>query len=638
MNRNIIKPHVATNQAAIQAQAIFQQALLLHQRGHLIQAKTLYEDILKTLPKHFDALHLLGVIASQTKNPQKAVKLMDQAIKIDPNIAEVHSNRGVALYDLKQFDAALASCDRAIALRPDYAEAYNNRGNVFQALKQFDAAVASYDKAIALRPDYGGAYNSRGNALQEIKQFDAALASYDKAIALKPDYAEAYNNRGNVFQLLNQFDAALASYDKAIALRPDYAEAYYDRGHVLQEVEQLDAALASYDKAIILRPDDAEAYYDRGNVLHDLKRFDDALTSYDKAIAFNPSYADAYITRGNVLKDIKQFDAAMASYDKAIALKPDYVLGQWNQSLLLLLLGNFDLGWEGYELRWQNESFTLPIRNFTQPLWVGKGSLAGKTILLHSEQGLGDAIQFSRYATRVSALGARVILEAGKPLLSLFSTLSGVSQWVERGSPLPSFDFHCPLLSLPLAFKTHRDSIPSSVPYLFSDPEKVSRWQSRLGAKYKPRVGIVWSGSPTHKNDRNRSILLSQLIKHLPDDCLYVSLQKEVRDTDKDVLGYRNDILHYGSELNDFSDTAALCELMDIVISVDTSVAHLAGALGKEVWILLPYVPDWRWLLDRNDSPWYPTAKLYRQEVIGDWDGVLEKVKSDLMQLRSIQQ
>jgi hypothetical protein len=303
-----------------------------------------------------------------------------------------------------------------------------------------------------------------------------------------------------------------------------------------------------------------------------------------------------------------------------------------------LLLGEFHKGWNEFEWRWRWGDFPSQKRNFTQPLWVGKESLAGKTILLHSEQGLGDAIQFSRYARMVSALGARVILEAGKPLLSLFSTLSGVSQLVERGSPLPSFDFHCPLLSLPLAFKTQMDSIPSSTPYLLSDPERVSRWQSRLGAKYKPRVGLVWRGNPTHKNDRNRSILLSQLIKHLPDHCLYVSLQKEVRDTDKDVLGYRNDIFQYGSELNDFSDTAAVCELMDIVISVDTSVAHLAGALGKEVWILLPYVPDWRWLLDRNDSPWYPTAKLYRQEVIGDWNGVLEKVKSDLMQLRNIQQ
>ena len=593
-----------TNQAELQVQALFQQAIPLHQRGQLTQAKVLYEKILRILPKHIDALHLLGVIASQTKNPQKAVKLMDQAIKIDPDIAEIYSNRGIALHDLKQFDAAIASYDKAIALRPDYTEAYNNRGNVFQALKQFDAAIASYDKAIALRPNY----------------------------------AEAYNNRGNVFQALKQFDAAIASYDKAIALRPNYAEAYFDRGHALQEIKQFDAAITSYDKAIALRPDYAEAYDSRGNTFKDLKKYDAALTSCDKAISRNPNYAEAYVTRGNVLQEIKQFDIALENYDKAISLKSDFALSHWNKSLLLLLLGEFHKGWNEFEWRWRWSDFPSPKRNFTQPLWVGKGSLAGKTILLHSEQGLGDAIQFSRYATMVSALGARVILEAGKPLLSLFSTLSGVSQWVERGSPLPSFDFHCPLLSLPLAFKTHRDSIPSSVPYLFSDPEKVSRWQSRLGAKYKPRVGIVWSGSPTHKNDRNRSILLSQLIKHLPDDCLYVSLQKEVRDTDKDVLGYRNDILHYGSELNDFSDTAALCELMDIVISVDTSVAHLAGALGKEVWILLPYVPDWRWLLDRNDSPWYPTAKLYRQEVIGDWDGVLEKVKSDLMQLRSIQQ
>jgi tetratricopeptide (TPR) repeat protein len=585
MRSNTTNPYVAANEAVIQAQEKFQQALLLHNLGQLTQAKVLYEETLKIFPKHFDALHLLGVVASQTRNFQIAVELMNKAIEINPNIAEVYSNRGVALKDLKEFDAALASYDKAIALRPNYAEAYNNRGNVFKILKQFDSALANYDKAIALKPDYPEAYNNRGNTLKDLRQFDEALASFDKAIALKSRYPEAYNNRGNTLKDLRQFDEALASFDKAIDLKPDYAGAYNNRGITLTVLNQFNSALASFDKAIALKP----------------------------------RYAKAYNNRGNVLKDHKQFDPALASYDEAIFFEPNYAEAHWNKSLLLLLLGEFHKGWNEFEWRWRWSDFPSPKRNFTQPLWVGKGSLAGKTILLHSEQGLGDAIQFSRYATMVSALGARVILEAGKPLLSLFSTLSGVSQWVERGSPLPSFDFHCPLLSLPLAFKTQMDSIPSSVPYLFSDPEKVSRWQSRLGAKYKPRVGIVWSGSPTHKNDRNRSILLSQLIKHLPDDCLYVSLQKEVRDTDKDVLGYRNDILHYGSELNDFSDTAALCELMDIVISVDTSVAHLAGALGKEVWILLPYVPDWRWLLDRNDSPWYPTAKLYRQEVIGDW-------------------
>ncbi len=488
-------------------------------------------------------------------------------------------------------------------------------------------------KAIEINPNIAEVYNNRGVALKDLKRFNTALENYDKAIALRPDYAEAFNNRGNVFQELKQFDAALASYDKAIALRPDYDGAFYDRGHVLQELKQFDAALASFDKAIVLRPDDAETYFDRGNVLHDLKQFDAALASFDKAIALKPRYVEAYNNRGNVLTDHKQFDAALASYDEAIILEPYYAEAHWNKSLLLLLLGEFDKGWKEYAWRWKWDDFPSQKRKYNQPLWVGKESLVGKTILLHSEQGLGDAIQFSRYAKMVSDLGARVILEAGKPLLNLFSTLSGVSQLVEKGSTVPSFDFHCPLLSLPLAFKTQMESIPSAIPYLFSDPEKVSRWKIKLGERYKPRIGLVWSGSTTHKNDQNRSILLSELLKHLPDQYQYVSLQKEVRGKDKDVLEFRNDILHYGNELTDFSDAAALCDLMDVIISVDTSVAHLAGALGKEVWILLPYVPDWRWLLDRNDSPWYPTAKLYRQEVIGDWDGVLEKIKSDLMQL-----
>jgi hypothetical protein len=302
-----------------------------------------------------------------------------------------------------------------------------------------------------------------------------------------------------------------------------------------------------------------------------------------------------------------------------------------------LLLGNFQDGWQGYEWRWKNGD--LPFfnnkRDFPEPLWLGEQSLVGKTILLHAEQGLGDTLQFCRYAPLVSQLGAKVILEVQRPLFKLLQNLAGVNQIVAMGDPLPTFDYQCPLLSLPLAFKTELDSIPLAPQCITSDMGKAARWEAKLGKKAKLRVGLVWSGSTIHKNDRNRSLTLSQLLPYLPPQIDYVCLQKEMRDVDKVLLAQHPEIQYFGDALEDFTDTAALCELVDVVISVDTSVAHLAGMLGKPTWVLLSFSPDWRWLLDRDDSLWYPSVKLYRQTRINDWDGALKRTKADLEKLVS---
>ena len=625
------KPHSTSTPgpSADQAKAKFNEALALHRQGELAQAEAIYKKVLKLQPKHVDALHLLGVIAGQMGKYQLAADLIGKAIKIQPNNAAFYSNRGNVLHELKQVDAALASFDQAIAIKPDFVDAYYNRGIILQELKELDAAIASYDKAIANRPNFAIAYVNRGNALKELKQLDAAIASYDRGIAIKPDFADAYANRGAALHELKQLEAAVASYDKAIALKPDYAEAYFNRGNGLKDLKQSKAAVASYDKAIAIKPDYAEAYSNRGNVLKELKQLDAAIASYDLAIAIKPDYVEAYTNRGVALQELNQMDAALASYDQTIALKPDFAEAYWNKSLALLVIGDFEKGWELFEWRWQYEAFTSPRRHFRQPLWLGSEPLAGKTILLHSEQGLGDTIQFCRYAKLVAQLGARVILEAPKPLLGLLKGLEGVAELVEASAPLPAFDVHCPLLSLPFAYKTKLDTIPTASAYLRSDPGKVDAWARRLGVKTKPRVGIVWSGSTTHKNDHNRSIPLVELVRHLPETCEYVSLQKEVREPDQATLGKCPQIKHYGAELNDFADTAALCELMDWVVSVDTSVAHLAGALGKPTWVLLPFSPDWRWLLDRSDSVWYPSMTLYRQSAVGDWTSVLAQIRAD---------
>ena len=321
---------------------------------------------------------------------------------------------------------------------------------------------------------------------------------------------------------------------------------------------------------------------------------------------------------------------ALDSYDQAIALEPDSAEALWNKSLTLLLIGDFDQGWPLYEHRWDNKTLGLKKRIVPQPLWLGVESLNGKTILLHAEQGLGDTIQFCRYAKLVSELGARVVLEAPVALMPILTMLEGVDSLIQEQQPLPDFDYHCPLLSLPLALKTTVQTIPSSGSYLQTEPEKISTWTQKLGKKIRPRVGLVWSGNAKHKNDSNRSITLQQLYSFLPDGYDYISLHKEIRPSDQEVLNNQIGITTFCTELHDFSDTAALCELMDVVISVDTSVAHLASALGKETWILLPYAPDWRWFLDQQNSPWYQSARLYRQDERREWNNVLNNIAADL--------
>ncbi len=592
------------NSAAVKAaraplSETLRQALALHQRGELAQARAKYEEILAIQPGHFDALNLLGVIALQSGTPATALELLDGAIEIDPNNAAVHFNRGAVLQQLHRAEESLASYDKAIAIKPDYAEGFCNRGLVLAELKRWDAALASYDRAVAIKPDFAQAHFNRGIVLKELGRWDEALAGYERAVALEPGFAEGYCNRGLVLAQLDRWEAALASYDEAIAIKPQFAEAHFNRGLVLSKLEQADAALASFDQAIALKADFAEAYYNRGLVLAHLM----------------------------------QVDAALSSYERAIAISPDYAEAHQNRSWMLLLSGDLARGWIDYEWRWKEPSGAdiKHKRDLRRPLWLGDAAIAGKTILLHAEQGLGDTLQFCRYARRVAELGARVILEVPPPLAPLLESLEGVATLLRHGSALPDFDFQCPLLSLPLAFNTTLDSIPVSRGYLSAAPVKVAQWRARLGQKSGARVGLAWSGSTLHKNDHNRSIPLAQILEHLPPGFEYVSLQKDLRDIDRRVLEANPNIVNFADELIDFSDTAALFTCLDVVISVDTSVAHLGGALGRRTWILLPYHADWRWLTARDDSPWYPSVKLYRQTAVGDWIGVLPRVRADLI-------
>jgi tetratricopeptide (TPR) repeat protein len=648
------------------------RAFSAYNMGKLVEAEQLCQQIINVKPDLFEALHLLAIVQSGLGKKDTALASYDRALTIRPDYAEALCNRGNALYELKRFEEALASYDRALTVRPDYAEALSNRGITLKRLQRLKEALASYDRALTVRPDYAEALSNRGITLKELQRLDEALASYDRALTIRPDYAEALCNRGGTLHELNRFQEALASYDRALALRPDFPEALSNRGNTLKELKRFEEALASYDRALTLRPDYTEALSNRGNTLKELKRFQEALASYDRALRLRPDYAEALSNRGITLKELKRFWEALASYDRALALRPDFpealsnrgitlkelkrfeeALASYDRALALrpdyadalnneahcrLLISDFGRGWEQHEWRWETEQLRSGKRNFSQPQWTGQKNIAGETILLHAEQGFGDTIQFCRYVPLVAARAGRVILEVPKPLHELMSTLAGALQIVSRGDPLPDFDIHCPLLSLPLAFGTRLETIPSQTPYLHASSQAVTDWNARLAPRSRPRIGLAWSGRSMHRNDHNRSIALSALLPLLDFKTTYVSLQRDVRAGDAIVLQQRTDLLQFSDELKTFSDTAALISNLDLIISVDTSVAHLAGALRKPVWLLLPYVPDWRWLLDRDDNPWYPTARLFRQNDAREWDNVIARVRAaldDLVQSRS---
>ncbi|MFM0227335.1 tetratricopeptide repeat protein [Paraburkholderia dipogonis] len=553
---------------------MLRQAVALQQNGAFAEAEELYREILELKPRHFDALQLLGALTLQAGRLQEGVELLRKALAINAKQAPLHSNLAYALNALRRFDEALASADRALALQPKFPDALNNRGNAQAGLNRPLDALGSFDRAIALMPDFAQAWNNRACVLRDLGRPADALASCDHALALQPNYPDAWSNRGNAFSDLNQPEEAERSYHRALELAPAFADAWNNLG--LTQI--------------------------------DLNQHAQALESYERALAVNPTAAETH----------------------------------WNESLCLLQMGQLEAGWKKYEWRWERTRIKASRRSFAQPLWLGDFSIDGKTILLHAEQGLGDTLQFCRYAALVSELGAKVVLEVPLELTRVMSTLEGVDQLIESGHTLPSFDCHCPLLSLPLAFKTGLDSIPSTTPYLFADAEATRQWRDRIHAQTDGRlkVGLVWAGgnrphvAELRKNDARRSIAFAQLAPLLEvTNVQFFSLQKgpAAQQLKSDERGEH--VIDYTEELNDFADTAALVTNLDLVISVDTSTAHLAGALDKPVWILNRFDTCWRWMLERTDTPWYPRARLFRQPALGDWDSVMQAARDALSTL-----
>ena len=513
---------------------------------------------------------------------------------------------------------------------PHALAALFQQGLVHHQQGQLEDARAAYERMLVLQPGHADALHMLGAMAMQSGEHALAVERISVSVHNNPRNATAYFNLGLALKALQRYEEAMVSFSQAIAIQPDYAQAWNNRGVVLQDQLRWDEAAQSYAGAIAAQPGFAQAHYNLGNALRALGRFEAALASYDTAITLQPGWAHALNNRGLALQELQRSAEAIESYDAAIANEPDYADAYWNKAIELLLCGDFAQGWAHYEWRWRRDTFSSRKRDFPQPLWLGDAPLNGKTVLLHAEQGLGDSIQFCRYARDVRALGAQVLLEVPRPLLALFATLEGPKQLLEKGSALPHFDYHCPLLSLPLALQTQLANIPSPSPYLASTAAQRELWQRRLGPPSKRRIGLVWSGNVRDKNDLQRSLTLNALLPHLPQSCEYICLQKELRPADQDAM-QASSIRFFGAHIQDLSDTAALCDLVDLVISVDTSVAHLAGALAKPTWILLPYAPDWRWMLDRDDSPWYPSVRLYRQGNDRSWLPVLGRMASDIL-------
>ncbi len=646
-------------------QAKFKAATALHGQGKLADAAKLYEDVISLDGANFAALHGLGAIAYQTGNLEKSVTLIARAVQINPRLAAGDPYRSAALNQLGRHEEALAVCNEAIRLKPDFVEAHYNRGNAFHGLGRLEEALASYTQATVIRPNFAEAWSNRGNALQGLQRFEDALASCDRAITLQPNYAQGWYNRGNALYDLGRFEEALSSYNRAVELRPNHVQAWYNRGKALTDLRRQGEALASYDKAVALNPAYAQAWCNRGNVLNDQERFEEALISYDKALALKPDYAEAWSNRGTALQYLYRLDEALAAHDKALALKPDYAeahcnrgsvintldrpeeaLASFNKAIALkpdfaqahfnkaiteLGLGNMGDGWREFE--WRRKIVEMSgERVFPKPLLTSVENIQGKTILVHFEHGFGDTLHFYRYLELLNQAGAKVLFNVQKKLRRLLT--GDFIRFVELDDPELQYDFQIPMMSLPWVFKTTAETIPATVPYVNAEEALVQTWRERLGG-HGFKIGICWMGSVTHmKGGDRRSFPVThfETLSKL-NGVRLISLQKaeeagELKSLPPGMTVESFDNVDAGPDA--FIDTAAIMKSLDLVITNDTSLSHLAGALGVPTWVALQQVADWRWLRDRTDSPWYPSLRLFRQKTDGDWGTVFAEIKRAL--------
>ena len=545
-------------------------------------------------PEHLAQAIQEAVELHRTGQLAEAEKRYARVLKTYPGQFDALHLLGVVKHQRGKLGEAYGLITSALKVNPRSADALANLAMVLHALKRDEEALASLDQALALAPDHLEALNNRGNALLALKRPQEAVTSFQRVLELAPRHVEARVNLGNALAALARPEDAIAVYDAAVAMHPRHAGAHFNRGHALGVLGRHGEALAAFDAALTIAPQHTGALINRGLASQALNRLDEAVKNYRAVIAIEPGHADAH----------------------------------FNEALALLTMGELRAGFEKFEWRWKRTGMEGHRRSLGRPLWLGEFPLARKTILLHAEQGLGDTIHFVRYAPLLARTGATVVLEVQPELKDLLGQVEGVAAVVARGDPLPAFDLHCPLASLPLALRTEPATVPAEIPYLTASEDWLAKWQG-LENMPAPRIALAWSGRPTHANDRQRSLALASLAPLVESSARFVGVQRDLRESDAAVLP-NLPIRYVGDHLDSFTDTAAVLALCDLVVTVDTSVAHLAAAMGRPTWILLPFAPDWRWTLRDEVSPWYPSARLFRQPSPGDWASVIASVKSEL--------
>lgn len=538
--------------------------------------------------------------------------------------------QALALHRAGRLEEAWPLYEEILSLDADDAAALHWLGTLHLQSGRLSLALDFLDRSVRACPDHAEAHSNRGNTLRCLQRLEEAVAAFDRAISLRPAYAEAWNNRGIALRDMGRLVDAAESFAQAVAIKPEYANALKNRGVVLRGMGRFAEALKCQDQVLLLQPQDAAALNFRGNALHDMRLMEDAVASYDRAVALRPDYAEAWYNRSISLRELKCIDDAIESCDHAIALQPEHADAHWNKAELLILSGDYMQGWPLFEWRWRSMRYSQAARDFDTRIWLGAEGIAGKTVLINPDGGFGDTLHFCRYAPLLAERGARVILEVQPGLVTLLRESFPALEIIANGQPLPAFDCYCPMMSLPAALATPLHEVPASLPYLQIPPAHCARWAGLLGHSRRQRIGLVWSGSPEHSNDAQRSMAATLLEPLLTLDAEFHCLQKVIRDTDRAALSAGR-IKTWETELKDFADTAALTAEMDLVISVDTSVAHLAGALGKPVWVMLPFVPDMRWLAEGSHSYWYPSKmRLFRQDASRQWPQVVARVLEEL--------
>jgi Flp pilus assembly protein TadD len=610
-----------------------EQGLALLGRGDAAQAVVHFQQALRLRGDDAEAHHHLGLALLMHGRAEEAAEAFRQTLQRQPDHAAAHNNLGLALHSLDHKEQALAHWRHAVDLEPLYPQAHNNLGLALLERNELTQAEATLREAVRLQADFAEAHNNLGVVLwrqEQPEKWQQALRHWRQALRLKPDYAEARHNLEHALLDRQRLTGPEARLREAIRLDPGSAGAHNNLGVALLEQDDLFAAESSLRQAVRLQSDFPEGHNNLSVVLWRQGRLEEARAAALEALRLRPDFAEALNNLGNVHHAQGRTEEALACFDRSLELKPDYPDPHLNRALAWLLLGQWEEGWDEYEWRWQLRS--VRRRDFTQPLWDG-APLEGRTVLLHAEQGLGDTLNFIRYAPLVRERGGRVMVVAPKPLVPLLSACRGIDQLLAFGEPLPDFDVQAPLLSLPRLLGTRPDNVPADGPYLHVDPARTQRWRLWLVAYHGLKVGIAWQGDRKHRNDRQRSVPLAQLapLAQVPGVRLF-SLQKGPGS--EQLAGCPFAVTDLGSWLDNsggaFLDTAAVMRNLDLVVCVDTALGHLAGGLGVPVWLALPFAPDWRWLLDRDDTPWYPSMRLFRQTRAGDWDSVFADMAAEL--------